>query len=52
MVLVLSVCLSQGSVLSKWMDGSIWFLACGLPLTSPTLRSKEIQVYKNKGTSL
>ena len=40
----LSVCLSQVGVLSKWMDGSSWFLACRLLLTYPTLCCNEIQV--------
>ena len=37
------VCLSQVGVLSKWMDGSSWFLACRLS-AHHTLCSKEIQV--------
>ena len=40
----LSVCLSQVGVLSKWMDGSSWFSACRLLLTSSTQYYKEIQV--------
>ena len=40
-----SVCLSVTSrVLSKGMNGLIWFLARGLLSTSPTLCFKEIQV--------
>ena len=42
--LCLSVCLSQVSVLSKGMNGLIWFLACGLLSTSRMLLFKEIQV--------
>jgi len=38
----LSVCLSQVGVLSKWMDGSSWFLACRLLLIYPTVCCKEI----------
>ena len=30
-----SVCLSQVGVLSKWIDGSSWFLACRLLSTCP-----------------
>ena len=40
----LSVSLSQVGVLSKWMNGLIWFLVWRLLSTSPTLCSKEIQV--------
>jgi len=39
-----SVCLSEVGVLSKWMDGSSWFLAWELPSTCHTLCYKEIQV--------
>jgi len=39
-----SVCLSQVGVLSKWINGSSWFLARRLLSTSPTLCFKEIQV--------
>jgi len=39
-----SVCLSQVGVLSKWTDGSSWFLARRLLSTSPTLCWKEFQV--------
>jgi len=41
-----SVHLSQVSVLSKRIDGIIWFLARRLPLASPTLCFKAIQVSK------
>ena len=44
MALCLSVCLPQVGVLSKWLDGLIWFLSWGLLSTSPTLCFKEIQV--------
>ena len=43
----LSVCLSQVGVLSKRMDGIIWFWACGLLSTSPTLCFKETEVSTN-----
>jgi len=43
--LSVSVCLSQVGVLSKWMDGSSWFLARRLLSTCPTLFFEEIQVY-------
>ena len=43
--MALCLCLSQVSVLSKWMDGSSWFLASRLLSTYPTLCYKEIQVY-------
>ena len=38
-----SVCLSLVGVLTKWLDGSSWFLARRLLLTSPPLCFKEIQ---------
>ena len=38
----LSVC---HGVLSKWMDGLIWFLACRLLSSYPTLYCKGIQVF-------
>ena len=44
----LSVCLSQVGVLSKRMDGVIWFLTWRLLSTSPTLCFKEIQVSTTK----
>jgi len=40
----LSVCLSQVGVLSKWMDGPNWFLACRLFSTFATLSYKEIRL--------
>jgi len=40
----MSVSLSQVGVLLKRMNGIIWFLACGLLSTSPTLCFKEVQV--------
>ena len=40
----MSVSLSQVGVLLKRMNGFIWFLACGLLSTSPTLCFKEVQV--------
>jgi len=39
-----SVCLSQVGVLSKWLDGSSWFLAWRLLSTSPTLCFKENKI--------
>jgi len=39
-----SVCLSQVGVLSKWLDGSSWFLAWRLRSTSPTLCFKENKI--------
>ena len=42
LAMTLSVCLSQVTVLSKWMDRSSWFLACRLLLTCPTLCCKVI----------
>jgi len=44
------VCLSQVGVLSKWMDGSSWFLACRLLSTYPTLCFKQIQVPTKMGS--
>ena len=44
-----SVCLSQFGVLSKWMNGQVWFLAWRLLSTSPRLCSEEIP--QNQGTS-
>jgi len=38
------VCLTQVGVLSKGMNGLIWFLAWRLLLTSPALCFKEVQV--------
>ena len=48
-----SVCLSQVGVLSKGMNGFVWFLAWRLLSTSPTLYVKKTQVStkKHKGTS-
>ena len=43
-VSVMSVCLSQVGVLSKGMNGLIWFLAGKLLSTSPTLRFKQTPV--------
>jgi len=37
-----SICLSQASILSQWLDESSWFLAWRLPSTYPTLCYKEI----------
>ena len=42
--MALCVCLSQVVVLSKGMNGLIWFLAGRLLLASSTLCFKEIQV--------
>ena len=39
-----SVCLSQVGVLSKWVDGSSWFLAHRLLSTRPTPCFKEIHL--------
>ena len=43
--MALCLCLSQVGVLSKWADGSSWFLACRLLSIRPILCFKEIQVF-------
>jgi len=39
-----SVSLSQAGIVSKRLDESSWFLACGLPSTYPTLCCKDIWI--------
>ena len=46
------LCLSQVGVLLKWLDGPSWFFGKEAFFDQPTLCYKEIQVFKNKGTSL
>ena len=38
------LCLSKVGVLWKRLDGSVWFLAGGLPAACPTLHFKEIGI--------